>query len=38
MYKPIVPTCVPHFDLTELSEDSVTTMGYRYKFTQHHCH
>jgi len=32
------PTCVPHFDFTELSEDSIGTRGNRYKLTQHLCH
>ena len=31
------PTCVPHFDFIELSEDS-RTRGNRYKLTQHHYH
>jgi len=32
------PTCVPHFDFTELSEDSIRTRGNRYKLTKHYCH
>jgi len=29
---------VPHFDFTELSEDSIRTRGNIYKLTQHYCH
>jgi len=32
------PTCVPHFDFIELSEDTIMTRGNRYKITQHHCY
>ena len=32
------PTCVPHFDFTELPEDSSGTRCNKYKLTQHHCH
>ena len=31
------PTCVPHFDFIELSEDFLRTMG-NYKRAQHQCH
>jgi len=27
------PTCVPHFDFTELLENSIRTRGNRYKLT-----
>jgi len=30
------PTCVPHFDFTELSETPLK--GNRYQLNQHHCH
>jgi len=32
------PTCVPHFNFFELSEDAIRTRGNRYKLTQHDCH
>jgi len=32
------PTCDPHFDLVELSDDTVRTWGNEYKLTQHRCH
>jgi len=32
------PACVPHFDFSELSDDSVRTRGNKYKLILHHCH
>ena len=33
------PTCVPHFDFMEISEDTIRTRGFiRYKLIQNHCH
>jgi len=31
-------SCVPQFDLVQLSEENVTTRGNNYKLIQHHCH
>jgi len=32
------PTCVPHFDFTELSEDSIRTTSNSCKLSQHRYH
>jgi len=32
------PTCVPHVNFTELSENLITTRGNKFKLIQHHCH
>ena len=31
-------SCVPQFDLVQLSEDTIRTRGNNYKLIQHHCH
>ena len=31
-------SCVPQFDLVQLSEDNIRTRGNNYKLIQHHCH
>jgi len=30
-------SCVPQFDLVQLSEDNIRTRGNNYKLIQHHC-
>jgi len=32
------PTCVPHVNFTELSENLIRTRGNKFKLIQHHCH
>jgi len=32
------PSCVPQFDLVQLSEENIRTRGNNYKLIQHHCH
>ena len=32
------PLRVPQFDLVQISEDTISTRGNKYKLIQHHCH
>jgi len=32
------PSCVPQFDLVQISEDTIRIRGNKYKFIQRHCH
>ena len=31
-------SCIPQFDLVQLSEENIRTRGNNYKLIQHHCH